>query len=330
LLSIQLKAEEARREKLLQLILSILDVEPSMLSDFNESAKRELGFIEMIMNRSAIDDYSQMLVKIFRAVHLVKGNARLLKIDYFGEQAHQFEDMIAAVQKKSQITDKDINPLRQKLRELQAGIEEMEKIIEKLGQVVIRKDRKGKTDTRSLFQSLENLINSFSSDLGKKIKFDYKKFKSNIIPEKYHLLVKEVLIQLVRNSISHGIEQPEERRRLKKPKIGTIEISTFTRNGSVGFRYRDDGRGLQIEKLKERAIQSGKWQKEVINSWNEQQVADLIFASGITTSDKVDMIAGRGVGMDSVRYRIEEHQGEIRVYHAEGKYCEFEVTLPVT
>ena len=328
LLSIQLKNEEARREKLLQLMLSILDVEPKMLNDFSESTNRELEFVDRIMNHSEINDYKDMLVKVHRAIHLVKGNAKLLNIEYFAEQTHRFEDMISEIQNRPQISNRDINPLREKLEEIQTGMEEMEKIIEKMGQVLSHKDGKKKSDARLLLQSLENLISSFSSDLGKKIKFNYKNFRSNIIPERYHLLVKEVLIQLIRNSISHGIERPEDRKRLKKPRYGNIEISTFKRNGTIGFRLRDDGRGLQIEELKQRAIRSGKWKVEEIDKWNEQQIADLIFTSGITTSDKVDMVAGRGVGMDSVKHRLKEHNGEIRVRFDRDKYCEFEVFLP--
>jgi ligand-binding sensor domain-containing protein/HPt (histidine-containing phosphotransfer) domain-containing protein len=329
LLSKKLKEEEARREKLLQLILGILDVEPEMLNDFRESAKRELEFINKIMNHSKIEDYHDLLVKVFRAIHLIKGNAKLLNIDYFAQAAHQFEDLISEVQNKTKIAHKDIEPLRVKLRELETGIEEMEKIIEKIGQVLTHKVGKKRSDARSLLLSLENLIKSFSSDLGKKIKFDYKKFQSQIIPTRYHLLVKEVLIQLIRNSISHGIEFPEERKRLKKPQYGKIEISTFKKNGSIGFRLRDDGRGIQVKKLKEKALQSGRWDKEEIEKWDDNKIAELIFTSGISTAERVDMIAGRGVGMDGVIHRLKEYSGEIQVHFTEGQYCEFEVILPV-
>jgi ligand-binding sensor domain-containing protein/HPt (histidine-containing phosphotransfer) domain-containing protein len=328
LLAKQLKEEEARRERLLQLMLGILDVEPEMLIEFSESAQRELAFIDQIMNHEKIEDYQALLVKVHRAMHLIKGNAKLLNIDYFAQAAHQFEDLISEVQKKRKITPKDIEPLRVKLRELETGIEEMEKIIEKMGQVLTHKGGKKKTDARSLLLSLENLIKSFSSDLGKKIKFNYKKFKSQIIPSRYHLLVKEVLIQLIRNSISHGIEFPEERKRLKKPQYGKIEISTFKKNGSIGFRLRDDGRGIQIKKLKEKALQSGKWDKEEIEKWDDNKIAELIFTSGISTAERVDMIAGRGVGMDGVIHRLKEYRGEIQVSFTEGQYCEFEVILP--
>ncbi len=328
LISKELEKEEARREKLLQLMLSILDVEPDMLNDFSESAQRELEFINKIMNHDTIDNYHKLLKKVFRSMHLIKGNAKLLNIDYFAQTAHQFEDMISGIQKKSKIAEEDINPLREKLRELQTGIDEMEKIIEKIGKVLTHKGRKIKADSRSLLKSLENLIDDFSNDINKKIKFDYKNFKTNLIPAKYHLLIKEALIQLVRNSISHGIETPEERKKLKKPQYGIIEVSTFRTNGIVGIRLRDDGRGIQTEKLKEKALQSGKWKADEINNWDDEQLAKLIFLSGITTADKIDMVAGRGVGMDGVKHRIQEHKGDIHVYFSKGKYCEFEINLP--
>jgi ligand-binding sensor domain-containing protein/signal transduction histidine kinase len=329
LLAKRLKEEEARRERLLQLILGILNVEPEMLHEFSESAKRELEFIDSVLNGVKIQDYEGLLVKMYRATHLIKGNAKLLNIDYFAQSAHQFEDMISEVQKKTRIDEKDLEPLRGKLFELQTGIEEMEKVIERLGKVLKHKKGKRKTDTRALFRSLENLINSFSSDLGKKIKFSYKNFKHSLIPEKYHLLVKEVLIQLVRNSISHGIESPEERKRLRKPAVGKIEIATFKKDGNIGFRLRDDGRGIQLEKLKEKAVQSGKWDANEINKWDTKKVVDLIFTSGISTARFVGMVAGRGVGLEGVKHRIQEHHGEISVRFDQGKYCEFEICLPL-
>ena len=309
-------------------MLGILDVEPDMLNEFSESAQRELNFVDKIMNKEKIKDYHNMLTKTFRAIHMIKGNASLLNIEYFAQATHDFEDMISSIKKKSKINDEDIHPLREKLQELQKGIEEMENIIDRMGQVHAKKgDYKG-VNTSSLLQSLENLINGFSNDLGKKIKFNHENFEGHIIPNKYHLLVKEILVQLIRNSISHGIEPPDERKRLNKPQYGIIELSTYKKNGTIEIRLRDDGRGIQIERLKETAIKSGRWKAEEIDQWSHQQIADLIFISGITTSEKANMLAGRGVGMDGVKHRIIEHQGEIHVHFDQDKYCEFEINLP--
>lgn len=328
LLSQKLKNEEERREKLLQLMLSILDVDPKMLNEFNESVRRELNFIDSIINQNHIEDYQGLLIKIYRAMHLIKGNAKLLKIDYFADTAHEIEDKISDVQKKTKINAKDIKPIKVEVKKLQEALDEMEQLIERIGKVLTHKMATKGLDISPLLQSLENLIKDFSNDLGKKIKFDYKKFESYIIPEKYHLLMKEVLIQLIRNSIAHGIESPEERKKLKKPQIGKIEISTFKKNGTIGFSLMDDGRGLQLEKLKKVALKSGKWNKNEIDSWSNSRIEELIFYPGITTSDKVNMISGRGVGMDGVKHRITEHKGDIFVRSEANKYCEFEICLP--
>ena len=80
--------------------------------------------------------------------------------------------------------------------------------------------------------------------------------------------------------------------------------------------------------MKRRALESGKWKAEEIEQWNDQQIADLIFASGITTSKNIDMVSGRGVGMDGVKHRLSEHKGEIQVHFDQDKFCEFEILLP--
>jgi two-component system chemotaxis sensor kinase CheA len=92
---------------------------------------------------------------------------------------------------------------------------------------------------------------------------------------------------------------------------------------------RDDGRGLQLDKLRERAKASGKWTEDEINSWTKEQVIKTIFVSGISTSDTVDQISGRGVGMDIVDKELKTHHGTIDITFEEDKYCEFTIILPV-
>ena len=159
----KLQQEEVRREKLLQLILGILDVDPEMLEDFTESAHRELNFINKIINDKKIEDYNNLLTKIFRSMHLIKGNAKLLKIDYFAEKAHSFEEKITKLQKKNQIIDNDVIPLREELFELHSSIEEMERIIERMGQLHTKRGSNKNFNAKTLLKSLENLIKSFSS-----------------------------------------------------------------------------------------------------------------------------------------------------------------------
>ena len=116
---------------------------------------------------------------------------------------------------------------------------------------------------------------------------------------------------------------------MKKSRQAKIEISTIRNNGTFAVQVHDDGRGIQIEKLRKRLKESGQWSSKEIDNWPEDQVIDTIFMPGMSTSEKVDKISGRGVGMDLVKDKISQHQGDIKVDYKKGKYCQFTVTLPM-
>ena len=165
-------------------------------------------------------------------------------------------------------------------------------------------------------------------DMKKEVKLQHKDFKGEVIPYQYRLLVKDILVQLVRNSVRHGIESTEERKKQKKPVPGTIEISTFSSDHAFGFKFIDDGKGMQISKLRDKIKSLGKWSEDEIDMWEDKKIAESIFVAGVTTSDKVDLVSGRGVGMDLVKHKLETHKGKIHLEYKEGKYCKFTVTLP--
>ena len=168
-----------------------------------------------------------------------------------------------------------------------------------------------------------------ANELGKEVIFIYDSFDAGEIPYNYKLIVKEIITQLIRNSVYHGIENTKERTKSGKLPYGTIEISTFMNDDKFGFVFKDDGRGIQVNKLRDKAIESGKWPLEDIKKWNRKKVAAVIFESGITTLDSANMVAGRGVGMDLVNEKIKQCNGKIELDYEEDRYCEFKITMPL-
>ena len=118
------------------------------------------------------------------------------------------------------------------------------------------------------------------------------------------------------------------RKKAGKPQKGTIEVTTFKTDECCGFRFRDDGRGLQLKRLKDAASRSSKWKKAEIESWDDKQLQSLIFQTGITTTSQADMLAGRGIGMDIIQQMVREQGGSIDVDSEEGRYTEFLITFP--
>jgi chemotaxis protein histidine kinase CheA len=330
LLEQKLADSEKRTNRQLNWMLSILHVEPEMLQDFIDSVQREVDFIEGILDlHHGKDNFKLRLEKIYRSMHLIKGNASLLALKFFADQAHQFEDILSDIQKKDRILEEDFTSLKEKLRELRESINDVHGLLDRIDKLHTQMRPKRDFEQKLLVQSFINLSKHMAKDLGKITELKHDDFNVSDIPHKNQLLVKEVLIQMIRNAIAHGIEAPDERKAAGKSPSATIEISTALENNAFIIRVRDDGRGLQLDSLRERAKESGKWSKKEVDGWTKEQIINSIFVPGISTSKNIDQISGRGVGMDLVKEKIETHKGSIETAFEEGKYCEFKVILPV-
>ncbi|MCE9671004.1 response regulator [Myxococcus stipitatus] len=137
--------------------------------------------------------------------------------------------------------------------------------------------------------------------------------------------LREPLLHLVRNAVAHGLESPEERRRAGKPEEGRVTLSARLRGSRVEVRVEDDGRGLDLGALRERARVRGLEVPE-----DDADVARLAFRPGLSTSERVTEVAGRGVGLDVVRAEVEALRGTVEVSSREGQGARFTLDVPLT
>ncbi|MCK4739329.1 MAG: chemotaxis protein CheA [Deltaproteobacteria bacterium] len=140
--------------------------------------------------------------------------------------------------------------------------------------------------------------------------------------------VGDPLTHLVRNAVDHGIETPEERITAGKPKLGTIELNAYHKGGSVVIDVRDDGKGLDKEKIREKAISKGLINKN--DDLQDNDIYSLIMAPGFSTAAEVTAISGRGVGLDVVRKNVEKLRGRIEISSTEGQGTVFSLMFPLT
>ena len=136
------------------------------------------------------------------------------------------------------------------------------------------------------------------------------------------------LTHMIRNSIDHGLEGPEERERLGKPRAGTVHLSAAHRSGRIVIEVTDDGRGINRAKVLSKAIEKGLVQPGATMS--DEEIDHLIFLPGFSTADQVSNLSGRGVGMDVVRRNISSLGGRIGVYSTPGEGSRFVLSLPLT
>src|SRR5262245_32390737 len=143
-------------------------------------------------------------------------------------------------------------------------------------------------------------------------------------------LIKDPLTHMVRNSADHGLETPEERRAAGKPEKGTVRLSAYHEGGHIIIEIADDGRGLNTDKIKAKAIANGLASEADIEKMSEAQIHKFIFAPGFSTAAKVTSVSGRGVGMDVVRTNIDQIGGTCDLKSVVGEGTSFIIKIPLT
>lgn len=142
--------------------------------------------------------------------------------------------------------------------------------------------------------------------------------------------MKDPLMHMLRNAIDHGIETPQERESLGKPRAATIRLIGYQNASSIVIEIVDDGRGLNIDSIKRTALQRGVCREEELAAMTTAQIQSLIFAPGFSTRTAITEISGRGVGLDVVARNVELLKGTIEVESTLNKRCTFRVRLDTT
>ncbi len=138
------------------------------------------------------------------------------------------------------------------------------------------------------------------------------------------------LLHLIRNAVNHGIESPDTREKAGKPRKGFVKLSAHRDRDNVIIELIDDGGGINVERVKSKAVEKGMITPEVAATLTTDQAVDLLFQPGFSTAEKITDISGRGVGLDVVKRSIEALKGSIRVETTPGKGSRFELLLPPT
>ena len=180
-----------------------------------------------------------------------------------------------------------------------------------------------------VLKPLENTIALESMNLGKDVKCEIP--STDIAIDKVILEeLGDILMHLVRNALDHGIESPEERKKAGKDKQGTITISCVREAKHIELKISDDGRGLDYEKIREKATKVYPERTEEIKNMSDRELSQFLFQSGFSTKDKVTELSGRGVGLDVVWATVEKIKGRIKIESTSGKGTSFILHFPLS
>jgi len=177
------------------------------------------------------------------------------------------------------------------------------------------------------FSRFPRLVHDLSAQMGKKIELKMNGENTEVdktVIEK----IGDPLVHLVRNSLDHGIEMPDARVAAGKQETGTVELNAYHKGGSIVIEIRDDGKGLDADHIRRKAIEKGLIGED--DKLGDEQIYELIFQPGFSTADQVSDLSGRGVGMDVVRRNINELGGHIEIESELGRGSAIIIRLPLT
>lgn len=181
----------------------------------------------------------------------------------------------------------------------------------------------------NVFNKFPRLVRDLARKAGKQIELIIQgketELDRSVIEE-----INDPLIHLLRNSVDHGIETPEERLKAGKPPLGIIKLSAHHEQGRIIITVEDDGRGIDPQKIRASAVKKGLLTDAEASALTDEEVIELIFKPGFSTASQITDVSGRGVGMDIVRTNIERLNGNVLIETKPGFGTQFQIILPLT
>lgn len=340
LLAQQLAGAEARAESEIGLLLQVLDQDPAQVADFLAVARERIDTINRELQgvRPTAPAYGQLAGQIARLVHTLKGEAGALGLATVERQAHAFEDVLADLRGRRDLAGDDLIPVAVAVGELLEQVTRVEAILARVRRFA-RPEASGTERTAApvslarLLQPIEGLALRIAEDLNRKVRLEVAAAPLPSIPTALRRLLAEVLPQLVRNAVVHGIEPEDERSQAGKAPHGTIRIEVAASAGGEGgagdytVTVRDDGRGLSPERLRRRLVETGLKTPQEAAAMRDDAVLAMIFQPGFSSLDAAHLHAGRGDGLAAVRDSLTALGGRLRISSRPNAFTEFTLLL---
>ncbi len=341
----KLREGEERREKQLELLCDLLYADNSQLRAFLKEAETVIGSVNSAFRASGEaaqgETPQEKVHRVFRMVHKLKSQAVALGLHFLEREIHQMENLLNDLRRNSRASNEDLLNVLVSISSFQARLKEAEELIEKVSSLSrpFEPDAQGGGNRfvrnkpgSELMAATEELCRNVAARTRKKARIEWNVQGFDGLEIKYQTALRDAAFQLVRNAVVHGIESPERRELLGKDPCGliTLTIKKMEEFQALHMTCRDDGGGLDIEAIRNRAVRDGMLKQEEAMALSESETYMLIFEPGFSTASSVSEDAGRGVGLDAFKEIISgQLTGNIQIESGADRYCQFEMLIPL-
>ncbi len=330
LLQQHLEEAEAKKKRETEQVLSILKIDPSVLRGFLSKSRKMLKDISIKYEEDGDKDLRKLLDFTFETIHNLKGNALIIGLELMSNKFHDIEDSISKLNDR-EVVGKDFLTILYEMDEADNMLSDMNEMLKKVANIYKKFPSEGQVVSNIMvIDSLSKGLETMSKELNRPAELKFVNEMNLVIPDPYINPFKDIVIQLMRNTLSHGLESPDERMSAGKPMKGEITISIEEKKeGEMLINYKDDGRGLDLTTIKEKAITRNIVSELDAKKLKQNEVLELLFHKGFSTSDKVDNYSGRGQGMSLIKTIIEDKKGSYSIKYNKGEFFEMNIVLPI-
>jgi len=325
----EIEETQERNKREAEQLLSILKVEPLVLKEFLDNTKATLNNISLKYENDKSQDFRELINFTFNTIHNLKGNALLIDLQLLADKFHDIETTITELKDKQEIVGNNFLKILYEISEVTSIVNNMQRMFVRIAEVNKTVSEDGRVSSNQLFvNSLEKGLRRMNDETGKDVKLE---FDDNgvPIPERFKLSVKDISIQLIRNSLAHGIETADERKKVGKTASSTISFNVNEDKDNLYLTYQDDGRGLDFDRIGNKALENRIVTEEELSTMSDDDKALLIFSDGFSTAKVVDQYSGRGQGMSLIKQIVEKYNGKFAVSTKKGKQFKINITLPL-
>ena len=325
----QLKEAETIRDNEMRSLFQVIQLDPRILSDFVADA--EFGFKhinESLKSKKFLQQ--EILVEIYQALHAIKSNALILNLETLSARMHNLEQSVKQLQEDHKEENIPIDDFLEFMLELNDARKEVDILHATVLKIENFKTLSGVSKTQEryvLVETLKRVCNKTKKTLGKNVNFIVDEIDDVALDYGPRRIIKEILTQLIRNAVYHGIESPGKRNPAKPPE-GEIRLSVRYMNDQIIIKLSDNGAGLDFDRIKKSAIES-KLPLDPEKANSKDYLLKTIFLPGFSTVNEADYHAGRGIGLSLVMERVKDLQGNITVSTAKGKGTTFTIYIPL-
>lgn len=334
------EASETKMHTQLALFSQILPINPDELRLFIDQGMSSLTKVNQVLKsqRGQAQSIAESLSQIIPLAHRVKGDARSIGLTTLGEQVHAFEEDIALLLQRAKaepLSGRDVLPLTVELKQIIENIELLKSLCERLQQYGIRYDQSATNqDAKALagptmppainqrWHGLQTMVNEIAAEQGVAAMLDVRGFE-HPLPRHVEQSLYSMAVQLVRNSLAHGIESADGRRANCKPSVGRIQLA-LSDDGQGNYRFvvEDDGRGFDYAAI-ERAVKAQHAEPAVDRALSKAELLKFVFTESFSTKTQADATAGRGVGLPLVWDLAKQIGAKVQVRSVAKEFTQF-------